>query len=237
MTANNALHSSALVKNKTKQGSTQSFLDIEQIRDGIILLKNGALRAVLMVSSINFDLKATEEQDSIVSVYQSFLNSLDFPLQIFISSRKINLKYYLEDLRSKTKEQTNELLRFQMEEYIKYIAELASKTNIISKYFYVVVPFSPSENQKGKVTDKIFEVFAPKNKAKEDQANFEVYKDQLWQRVEHVQYGLSNAGVRMVPLNTQELIELYYSLYNPGPVEKLDLAPVESMALNTSLYG
>ena len=94
---------------------TQEFLDIQEIKDGVVILKNGGLRAVLMVSSINFDLKSTDEQDAIISYYQSFLNSLDFPVQIIISSRRINLKHYLEDLDQKSKEQTNELLHLQME--------------------------------------------------------------------------------------------------------------------------
>ena len=231
------LHSKKLVKNKSQTVSTQSFLDIEEIKDGVVVLKNGSLRAVLMVSSINFDLKASEEQDAIIGTYQNFLNSLDFPIQIFISSRKTNLKPYVENLKRLSREQTNELLHLQMEDYIKYITDLTSKIDIVSKYFYIVVPFSPVESKKSSVKSRFVEFFAPKTTGQENKANFEIYKDQLWQRVEHIQYGLNGAGVRMVPLNTQELIELYYSLYNPGPVEKLGIAPVEEMAVNTSLYG
>ncbi|MFH1559630.1 MAG: hypothetical protein ABIC19_03900 [Patescibacteria group bacterium] len=231
------LHIQKLIKTPANPSSTQTFLDIDKIKDGIAILNNGSLRAVLMVSSINFDLKSSEEQDAIIGNFQGFLNPLDFPVQIFITSRKINLKYYVQDLQVRSREQTNELLHLQMEEYIKYITDLTAKTNIVNKYFYIVVPFSPTENQKSGLVDKFFEIFSPKNHLKEDRASFEIYKDQLWQRVEHIQYGLNGAGIRMVPLNTQELIELYYSLYNPAPVEKLDLAPVEEMAVNTSLYA
>ncbi|MBM3256004.1 MAG: hypothetical protein FJZ04_00845 [Candidatus Moranbacteria bacterium] len=223
-----------LIKGPQKAAPTQQFLDIEEIRDGVVVLKNGSLRAVLMASSINFDLKSTDEQDAIISYYQSFLNSLDFPIQIIVSSRRVNLKHYLEDLVQKSKEQTNELLHLQMEEYIRFIKGLVSMVDIVNKSFYIVVPFSPIESAKGGPLEKIKELFAGGKEvtSKEKQANFQVYKDQLWQRVEHVQYGLNGAGVRMVALNTQELIELYYSFYNPSPIEKLELAPMDKMALS-----
>jgi len=231
------LHSKKLIKNDSSAGSTQRFLDIEQIKDGAVILRNGSLRSVLMVSSINFDLKSLEEQDAIIAYYQDFLNSLDFPVQIFISSRKVNLKNYIEGLKEVCQQQTNELLRLQTEEYISYISNLVTVTDIVNKTFYIIIPFSPSENQKSGFINKAFEIFAPSKATTQDKANFELYKDQLWQRVEHVQYGLNGAGVRMIPLNTQELIELYYSLYNPRPMEKLGIAPVEKMAVNTSMYA
>ena len=232
-----SLHAKQLIKSPSNMASTQQFLDIEQIKDGVVIMKNGSLRAILMVSSINFELKSLEEQDAIIAYYQDFLNSLDFPIQIFVSSRKVNLKNYIESLREIAQRQTNELLRLQTEDYIGYVANLVAVTDIVNKVFYIIVPFSPVENQKGGIINKAFELFAPSKAATENKVNFEVYKDQLWQRVEHVQYGLNGAGVRMIPLNTQELIELYYSLYNPKPVEKLGIAPVEQMAINTSLYA
>lgn len=231
------LHTKQLIKSPSPMGSTQQFLDIEQIKDGVVMMKNGSLRSVLMVSSINFELKSLEEQDAIIAYYQDFLNSLDFPIQIFISSRKVNLKNYIEGLREVAQRQTNELLRLQTDDYISYISNLVTVTDIVNKTFYIVIPFSPVENQKSGIINKIFELFAPSKAATENKINFEVYKDQLWQRVEHVQYGLNGAGIRMIPLNTQELIELYYSLYNPKPVEKLGIAPVEQMAVNTSMYA
>jgi len=228
------LHDPKLVKGPQKHPPAQQFLDIEEIRDGTVILKSGGLRAVLMVSSINFDLKSTDEQDAIISYYQSFLNSLDFPIQIVISSRKINLKHYLNDLVQKSKEQTNELLHLQMEEYIRFVKGLVEMVDIVNKVFYIVVPFSPIESKEGGPAEKVKNLFKGGKaiSTKEKSANFKVYKDQLWQRVEHVQYGLNGAGVRMVALNTQELIELYYSFYNPSPIEKLDLAPIEKLALS-----
>lgn len=228
------LNDPKLVKGPQNATPTQSFLDIEGIQDGVVILKNGGLRSVLMASSINFDLKSTDEQDAIISYYQSFLNSLDFPVQIIISSRRVNLKHYLEDLTQKSKEQTNELLHLQMEEYIRFIKGLVGMVDIVNKAFYIVVPFSPIESSKGGPVDKIKELFVGGKdvKSKEKQSNFQVYKDQLWQRVEHVQYGLNGAGVRMVTLNTQELIELYYSFYNPSAIEKLEMVPMDKMALS-----
>ncbi len=233
-----SLHSKNLIKENKQTGSTQQFLDIEEIKDGVVILKNGALRAVLMVSSINFDLKSSDEQDAIIYQYQSFLNSLDFPVQIFISSRKINLKHYIDELKSLSREQTNELLHLQMEDYIQYISNMAATINIVNKSFYIVVPFSPSENQKSKLKDHIFEIFSPEKATKKKRKeSLEVYKDQLWQRVDLIQNGLTGTGLRLAILNTQELIELYYAIYNPGPIEKLELAPIEGMAVNTSLYA
>ena len=154
------LNDDKLVKGPSKAPPTQDFLDIEEIREGVAILKNGSLRAVLMASSINFDLKSTDEQDAIIAYYQSFLNSLDFPVQIVISSRRVNLKHYLEDLVQKSKEQTNELLHLQMEEYIRFIKGLVSMVDIVNKSFYIVVPFSPVESSKGGPVEKIKELFA-----------------------------------------------------------------------------
>ncbi|MBD3238310.1 MAG: hypothetical protein GF332_01560 [Candidatus Moranbacteria bacterium] len=233
-----SLHSKKLIKQKNKAASTQQFLDIEEIKDGVVILKNGSMRMVLMVSSINFDLKSSEEQDAIVAYYQNFLNSLDFPVQIFISSRKVNLTNYVNSLKTLSREQPNELLRLQMQDYIKYITNISTMSDIVNKNFYIVVPFSPSENQKSTITEKIYAIISPRQAVqKQAKKNFEVYKEQIYQRAQHVQYGLNGAGVRMIPLNTQELIELYYSLYNPDPVERTGMAPVESLAVNTSLYG
>lgn len=230
-----SLNNKSLVKEGAPTKSTQQFLDIEQIKDGVVVLKNGALRSVLMVSSINFDLKSIDEQDAIIYQYQSFLNSLDFPIQILISSRRINLKKYIASLKEISRKQTNEQLHLQTESYIQYISSMITVTNIVNKTFYIVVPFSPVENKKSSISEKFFEIFAPKKiEEAEDQKGFEVYKNQLWQRVEQVQYGLSGAGIRMVALGTQELIELYYSMYNPGSIEKLELAPVEDLAITTS---
>ncbi|MEI8096632.1 MAG: hypothetical protein WCG73_00845 [Candidatus Moraniibacteriota bacterium] len=204
-------------KNKTSGGSTtQQYVEVDKIRDGIIVLKSGALRSVLLVSSINFDLKSTEEQDAIISQYQSFLNSLDFPVQIVISSRRFNISSYITLLEDVEKEQENELLRFQISEYKAFIKNLTEVSSIMSKYFYVVVPFSPAEDEKSGIGNKLFGIFRTKDASSSTSNLFETYKSQLLQRVDHVAQALSGTGVNAVALNTEEVIELLYNSYNPS---------------------
>jgi hypothetical protein len=208
------LHSNDLSKGSSG-ASTQKYVDVEEIRDGIIILKNGTLRAVLMVSSINFDLKASEEQDAIIAQYQNFLNSLDFPIQILISSRKLNLSPYLDFLKQKESQLTNELLAFQLAEYRNFIKNLTETSNIMTKYFYIVVPFAPIENKKGGFFENLFNGSSGKKVLSNKMEIFNAYKSQLWQRVEHINAGLASTGVKVVPLKTEELIELLYNAYNP----------------------
>ena len=169
-----------------------------------------------MVSSINFDLKATEEQDSIINQYQNFLNSLDFPIQIMISSRKLNINPYLNYLEKKGTQLTNDLLSLQLEEYRNFIKNLAELSNIMSKFFYVVVPFHPVENVKTGVFDRFFGATNSRMAVARRRELFNTYKNQLWQRVDHINAGLSGTGVKAVPLKTEELIELLYNSYNPS---------------------
>jgi len=190
--------------------STQNFLQIAQIKDGVIILKNGGLRAILMCSSVNFALLSAPEQDALIYRYQSFLNSVDFPIQIVINSRQINLDKYLLDLQEQASKQENELLKIQTQSYIEFIKNLIQFSNIISKYFYVVVPLDVVNPKKS------FSLFGGlKYKPIYNQSEFEEYKNQLWQRVRHIKIGLESMMVKAEPLNTEELIELFYNLYNP----------------------
>ena len=208
--------------------SAQSFLSIESVRDDVVILKEGGLRVVLMCSSMNFALKSTDEQDAIIYQYQNFLNSLDFSLQYVVHSRKLNIAPYLESLKTRQKEEDNELLRIQVNEYIEFINSFVEMTNIMSKTFYVAVPFTPTvfEKQEGGVAGDIASllknIVSKKKKLEEyDQGSFEEQRNQLWQRVDAVVSGLRRIGIRSVPLNTEELIELFYGLYNPTEFEKL----------------
>lgn len=205
---------------KTKKGasasSTQKYVDVEEMRDGVMVLKNGALRAVLLVSSINFDLKSSQEQDAIISQYQAFLNSLDFPVQIVIQSRRFNISPYLELLSAEEKQQQNELLRFQIGEYKSFIKNLSEVSNIMSKLFYVVIPFSPVEDQAGGLFTKLFGIFRPKQASSSKSGLFDTYRSQLLQRVDHVANALSGTGVKVTQLETEEVIELLYNSYNPS---------------------
>lgn len=208
--------------------NSQYFLDISEIKDGVIILKNGGLRAILMVSSINFALKSIEEQDAIIFQYQRFLNSLDFSIQIAVNSRKLNIDNYLDTLKTKEKEQINELLRFQIAEYREYVKGLVQMANIVSKTFYVVIPFALSEKTNTNFLKKMLKAVS-KKKIMQNREEFERSKEQLWQRVEHVVSGLSGVGLKMTPINTQEIIELFYNLYNPGLSEKVGLADINDL--------
>lgn len=186
-------------------------------------MRDGSMRAVLMTSSLNFALKSSDEQIAIILQYQNFLNSLDFSVQFFISSRKLNIEPYLETLKDAEKKQTNDLLRLQITEYIDFIRTFVRSANIVSKSFYVVVPFTPpifaTTKEGARSLLGLFSVKTPEKKLMSPE-KFEEYKTQLWQRVDTVIQGLIRTGVRAVPLNTEELIELFYGLYNPGELEK-----------------
>jgi type IV secretory pathway VirB4 component len=208
-----------LAPKKQKQSpaaSTQRYVDVEEVRDGVIVLKNGSLRAILLVSSLNFDLKSSDEQDAIIAQYQNFLNSLDFPVQILVHSRRFNIEPYLQLLKEKEAQQTNELLRLQISEYQHFIKNLTDVSDIMSKFFYVMVPFAPVEDRHSGFFERISGALNPKQAVRERLQLFETYRSQLWQRVDHVTVGLGGTGVKVAPLNTEEVIELLYNCYNPS---------------------
>lgn len=196
--------------------STQKYVDVEEVRDGVIVLKNGALRSILLASSVNFDLKSSEEQDAIISQYQNFLNSLDFPVQFIVHSRRFRIEPYLEKLQTEENRQENELLRFQISEYRNFVKNLTEVSNIMSKFFYIVVPFAPSETESGGLMGKLTGIFRPAEHMNARGAVFETYKSQLFQRVEQVAAAISGTGVRTTMLGTEEIIELLYNTYNPS---------------------
>lgn len=219
-------------KNKAASASsTQKYVDVDEIRDGIIVLKTGALRSVLLVSSLNFDLKSTEEQDAIISQYQAFLNSLDFPVQIIVSSRRFNIEPYLDRLSDEEKQQENELLRFQISEYKSFVKNLTEVSNIMSKYFYIVVPFSPVEDKQSGFVGKMLGIFSTKQAVSAQGNLFETYKSQLLQRVNHAATGLSGTGVHITALNTEETIELLFNSYNPSLFTAATIKNVEGIEL------
>lgn len=203
----------------------QQLVEIQEIRDGVIVLKDGSLRVVLIASSINFALKSQDEQDAIVLQYQNFLNSLDFSVEFFIQSRRLNIEPYLDALRDRLKREYNELLKIQTTEYIDFVKAFVESSNIMTKNFYAVVPYTPIHipNQES-VRNTFSSLLGSQKTAAERQGerenDFDEYKTQLYQRMEVVRQGLVRTGVRVVPLNTEELIELFYNLYNPGEAEK-----------------
>ena len=209
--------------NAVSAKSAQEFVPIQEIREGVAILKDGALRMILMASSLNFALKSADEQEAIILQYQNFLNSLDFTVQFFIQSRKLNINPYLDTLREAEKNQVNELLKIQTREYIEFIKNFVEASNIVTKAFYAVVPYQPPVFTSAKeAAGTIMGIFKKKDESPVGLSDekFEEYKTQLFQRVDTVAQGLTRSGVRVAPLNTEELIELYYSLFNPGELEK-----------------
>jgi type IV secretory pathway VirB4 component len=201
--------------------STQQFVDVEEIKDGIVFLRSGGLRAVVMVAGTNFELKSEEEQDGITGAYQNFLNALDFSIQIIVHSRKLNINSYLEKMAAIREKETNELLRNQASEYIEFIRSFVKENEIMTKNFFVVVPYEGAglgELKKGALS--LFSFGKKKNTDKEKQESMEQKVSQLRQRVDEVLNGLERAGLRAVVLNDEELLELYYNLYNPESTEK-----------------
>jgi hypothetical protein len=217
---------------RTKGVFTQDHLDVDTIQDSVIILKDGGLRAVLMASSINFDLKSVEEQDAIIYAYQTFLNSIDFPLQIQISSRVLNINPYLNFLTDYEKNQKNDLLRLQTAEYRNFIKDLIETANIVNKTFYIVVPMELFDIEKSGFMAKLYQSISPAQGVKYSKEQFEKHKTQLWQRVNSIMYGLRRAGIYMTPLNTQELIELLYVFYNPDNLPNESLHPIYELDIS-----
>jgi len=204
--------------------STQSLVLIDQIRDGVVILKKGGLRALIKCSSINLSLKARDEQDAIIFEFQNFLNSLDFSIQIFINSRFLNIDDYIEMLKEKEREQSNDLLRIQTAEYITFIKDFVESTNIVSTDFYVVVPFELAEALGKGSGGGILSLFGMgKKPGAMDVKQFLHFKNQLTQRVEFVRTGLHRMGITTKILPTDELIMLYWNLYNPQNLQKRTL--------------
>lgn len=211
----NTLHNPELTGKKVDAG-TQQFLDISEIRDDVVVLRDGTMRAVLMVSSMNFALKSEDEQVGVIQGYISFLNSIDFPLQVVIQSRKLDISEYLGRLNKMRKGQKNELLKAQIVDYIKYITELVELADIMTKKFYAVVPYSPySRKMKKSFIDGLSSAMFPARVVKLRGDKFEKYKEELFRRTGFVQSGLSSLGLKAVQLDTQSLIQLYYESYNP----------------------
>lgn len=204
----------------TNNISTKQFVDIHDIRDGIVILKNGSLRIILEISSINFDLKSADEQTAIVRGFKDFLNALDFPLQIVVHSRRLDIKNYLEKTQAVVEKTDNELLRIQGVEYLRFVRGLTELANIMSKKFYIIVPFYAVESAavKKSFVENIKSAFSTaKEKIKTiEKSDFEAYKSQVKQKAELVSDGLQGLGLIAKILSQEELTNMFYSLYNPG---------------------
>lgn len=203
------------------QKASQDFVPVSEVRDGVVVLKDGGLRALLMTSSLNFALKSEDEQTAFIVQFQNFLNSLDFSTQIFVESRMLDIRPYISSLEDAFKNQLDDLMRVQIREYIEFIKNFTEAANIMTKSFFVVVPYNPALLKVGGSGG----LKLPWSRGKKtDQAelnrSFEENLSQLEQRISIVQQGLVRCGVRTVQLGTEEAIELLYKLFNPGERSK-----------------
>lgn len=199
--------------------STQEFVPIKEVRDGYAILKDGSMRALVMTSSLNFALKSQEEQNAILYQFQDLLNSLDFSIEIFIQSRKLDIRPYLALLEERVKAQVIDLMKIQTQEYIGFIKNFTQTTNIMAKTFFIVIPYTPAVVQT-KSALKLFKKGETEESKRKDDEIFEENRAQLEERISVVEQGLVRCGVRVVQLGTEEIVELFYKLFNPGDTEK-----------------
>lgn len=201
--------------------ATQEFVPIKEVRDGVILLKDGGMRAVLLCSSINFALKSEDERNAILLQFQDFLNSLDFSVEIVIQSRKLDIRPYIALLEEQEKKQTNELMRIQTKEYIQFIKSFTENTNIMTKNFFIVVAYEPAILGKtsSSISGKLFSK-SKEEKKENKETSFVESRTQLEERLSVVEQGLVRTGIRVIRLGTEEVVELFYKAFNPGETEK-----------------
>lgn len=202
----------------TQAKAAQDFVPIKEVRNGIVILKDGSLRALLMASSINLALKSQEEQQAIIGQFQNFLNSLEFTAQFFVESRDLDIRPYIALLEARYTQELDDLMRIQIREYIAFIKDFTERANIMSKNFFIVVPYDPALAARGGISTMFSGGGAAATTINDEQ--FEQYRTQLEQRISVVEQGLVRTGVRVVQLGTEEVIELFYKLFNPGELEK-----------------
>lgn len=210
-------------KNNDQYSAFQNFIRVSEIKKNVVVCQDGSLRAILAASSINFDLKSDKEQESIIFAFQGFLNSLDFPLQIVVSSKKFNVEPYLKNLEKQRRLSNNELLNNQIVDYSKFIQELVGMSSIMTKFFFVIVPFYAIESKKEGVLDKLYSSINKKKDVYQKRELFESCRGQLFQRVGQIVEGLSGIRIKSSLLETKELIELFYNNYNPSEFEYINV--------------
>lgn len=224
--------------------STQNLLQIAEIRDGIVIMNDGSFRSVVMVKSINFDLMSQSEKEAVEFNYQNFLNSLFFPIQIFIRSQKVDIAPYIEKLDKIRSEHDNMLLALLMDDYIEYMASLAEQTNIMDKKFYIVIPYFPHVDVQKAITQSknfvtgLVGLFSSKEQhVVINEADLEKGKTELRNRVQAVLSGLQQCNIQGLPLDTQELIELYYDTYNPDTATRQELKNFNDLSADVITKG
>lgn len=195
--------------------STQEFVPIERVRDGIIILKTGELRTILLTSSLNLGLKSEDEQQAVLSQFQNFLNSLDFPVEFFVQSRKLNIKPYMDLLQERSTQVKEDLLKIQIHEYMGFITKFTEESNIMTKHFFITIPYFNQTSSEATASSFLSFSSGESSKRNNDTA-FETARIQLEQRILTVVQGLSRFGVRAQKLGTEEVVELFYKLFNPS---------------------
>ena len=201
--------------------ATQDFVPIKEVRDGIVVLKNGELRALVLANSTNLSLKSADEQKATIFQFQSFLNTLDFPIQISVQSRKLDIRPYLQLLENRIKVQNEPLLKLQTREYIDFIRAFTESVNIMTKNFFVVISYTnvATFQQQSGLLKGIFSKKTSKETKEAEQINFEEKRSQLDERVSVIQQGLANCGIKSVQLGSEEVVEVFYKVFNPGELE------------------
>lgn len=208
---------------KVKAEATQAFVPIKEVRDGIIILKDGSLRAMVMASSINLALKSQDEQVAIIGQFQNFLNSLEFTVQFFVESRDLDIRPYIALLEERYAATLDELMKIQIREYITFIKDFTERANIMTKNFFIVVPYDPALIARGGGVAGAVGTLLPGGSTQATvltDEQFEQYRTQIEERLAVIEQGLVRTGVRVVTLGTEEIIELFYKLFNPGELEK-----------------
>lgn len=199
--------------------STTDLIQLKELRDGVMILKDGTLRALVQVSAINFELRSSDEQTAILQQFQSFLNSIDFPIQIIVHSRKFDISAYLANIEAAGEQLTNELLKVQAQEYMRFVQELSELSNIMSKNFYVALPFQTvaAQEKKGFLSGftGMFKKKGPAQPTGPTDAQIAAYKMQLQQRADLITGGLSGMGLKGHMMTQEELLQLFTALYNP----------------------
>lgn len=203
------------------QTPSQKFVPIKEIRDGIVVLNSGEMRAVIMATPINLGLKSADEQQATIMQFQNFLNSLEFSVQIQASSRRLDIRPYLLSLEKRLEEIPEELLRVQTKEYIEFIRWFNEQYNVMSKYFYVIVSFAGGGLTPQAQTNFLEKIFPGRKKepavgVNDAMKKFEESRSQIEQRIAVVTAGLTAMGIQSRQLETVELIELYQTTFNPG---------------------
>lgn len=205
---------------KVKAQATQAFVPIKEVRDGVVILKDGSLRVLLIASSINLALKSQDEQQAIIAQFQNFLNSLEFTVEFFVESRDLDIRPYIALLQERYAAELDDLMKVQIREYIAFIKDFTERANIMTKNFFIVVPYDPALiSRSGGVLGSLLPGSESAAAPLSDEL-FEQYRTQLEQRISVIEQGLVRTGVRVAKLGTEEVIELFYKLFNPGELEK-----------------